>query len=228
MFEQRIPQLKMLRLCHKFGRGENVHLTRIPPELRLLIEEFILDDLDHDGYSKWTDSFECIECRCDPVSHIDDKSELEDAALDDGIDLCDTCKDAWWYDEKCFNLCKNSKTDQCEVCTGEWEGACQRTCASQIRRAENEMLHRSGGWGDEHEDNRQKWRDLICMGPGSLSKRLSKVHHPTALSAYNFCSLIFTATTQTFWSRCAPCHDYAALRQRERMAAARIASMARL
>lgn len=65
------PVLHALRLCHKFGRGVDVHVTKLPQELETLIEGYIAQDGREKASDKWVTGFRCIEARCDLVEHYD-------------------------------------------------------------------------------------------------------------------------------------------------------------
>ena len=41
-YEQSLPRLLTLRLCHRYGQGPDVYITKLPPELLLQVEEFVI------------------------------------------------------------------------------------------------------------------------------------------------------------------------------------------
>jgi hypothetical protein len=67
------PLLHQLRLCHRFGEGPDVHLTKLPQELLELVVDCLLTSAQCNApYKKWDNPFSCFEGRCSPVEHVSD------------------------------------------------------------------------------------------------------------------------------------------------------------
>jgi hypothetical protein len=68
------PVMHQLRLCHRFGKGPENHLNKLPQEiLEMVIEEAMKAHRATTApYSKWSSLFFCYEQRCQPLDHFDD------------------------------------------------------------------------------------------------------------------------------------------------------------
>lgn len=79
------PDVHQLRLCHRFGKGPNAHLTKLPQELLDMVAQSLIDlairDAPHD---KWQEPFSCFENRCYVLDHVDEE-ELDEMRND----ICD-------------------------------------------------------------------------------------------------------------------------------------------
>lgn len=71
------PVFTALRLCHRFGEGENAFVHRLSVELILKVEEWLTADLRASKIPDWETDFECYEGRCRgkvPFSYSRDSS----------------------------------------------------------------------------------------------------------------------------------------------------------
>ncbi|KAF2723993.1 hypothetical protein K431DRAFT_310345 [Polychaeton citri CBS 116435] len=122
-FDESLPTLLMLRLCHSYGRGPQAFVTRLPSEVVALIEHEIFiarrtkirEEVDEDlmPENPWIELFSCFESRCQPVDHMDDvMSGYLDAALDN-ISPCSIClrHDDWCYSDYCVEGCRQLYDD---------------------------------------------------------------------------------------------------------------------
>ena len=64
------PQRDTLRLCHRFGIGNNVHVTKLPIELLDKIEAAMLEDDQLIASASWESSIACFEESCRPTDHL--------------------------------------------------------------------------------------------------------------------------------------------------------------
>ncbi|KAK4545955.1 hypothetical protein LTR36_002519 [Oleoguttula mirabilis] len=78
-----LPTIETLRLCHSFGRGSNVFVTKLPVELRHEIETYVVHDARKETVPEWHQKFRCYLNRCKSTDHEDDgwyQDEHEDQA----------------------------------------------------------------------------------------------------------------------------------------------------
>lgn len=66
-YKEILPKLIALRLCHRFGKGPNAHITRIPPEILGAIETMCFDPNYRAYWNNWSECFEHFEGRCAPI-----------------------------------------------------------------------------------------------------------------------------------------------------------------
>jgi len=72
------PALQQLRLCHRFGKGPDAHITKLPQELFEIVVEDVLNTARDDApYLKWAKPFACFEEMCNPIDHFEE-SDLND------------------------------------------------------------------------------------------------------------------------------------------------------
>jgi hypothetical protein len=81
------PALHLLRLCHRFGKGTEAHITRLPQELFDIIVQYatVIERARLAPHSEWQVSFKCFEGRCDAIDHFSEEflEELRDQTLAD-------------------------------------------------------------------------------------------------------------------------------------------------
>lgn len=122
-----LPTLKGLRLCHRFGQGQDAHVTRLPVELELAIEAIIIQDKQSPskhGREKWADKFRHYEGRCSPTDHegysfSDDLSDWTPCGKCDGIPDVELCE----------LRCQPGALSPCHTCSQELDpGNCMKSC----------------------------------------------------------------------------------------------------
>jgi hypothetical protein len=87
------PTLKGLRLCHKYGKGKGVHITKLPSELLLAVEGYIFQRALYEVSGNWKWLFRHYESRCEPfIDHCEDPGVLADCKKDYPDQLCKACK----------------------------------------------------------------------------------------------------------------------------------------
>ncbi|TKA65555.1 hypothetical protein B0A55_08696 [Friedmanniomyces simplex] len=64
-----LPTTQTLRLCHRFGIGENVHIHRLPTELVAHIEGYLIKEESRPTEAERFLSNYCFTGECDPVHH---------------------------------------------------------------------------------------------------------------------------------------------------------------
>lgn len=70
--------VKTIRLCHRFGRGDDVHIQKLPVELLEMIIEKVQIPARLKAFKRWNDHFLCFQRRCDPKSHSPDENSKTD------------------------------------------------------------------------------------------------------------------------------------------------------
>ncbi|SMY20228.1 unnamed protein product [Zymoseptoria tritici ST99CH_1A5] len=166
-FEEAVPTLHALRLCHRYGRGADVHITKLPAELELLIEGFIIHPFkcstEWGRIARWEDDFKCFESRCSPLFHLAGASSLD--CIYDDFTFCGSvaCEPYGGSNEDCRTLCKNSETDPCEVCkTRSSEGVCEKGCHGRELEESESFLSECAVWIDLHFESRHEWDERVC------------------------------------------------------------------
>ena len=119
-FRKALPTLHILRLCNRFGKGENAGITQLPKELIGFIEEELL--VLHRRRERrlplgWTKKYCCFEGMCRTRDHFQevypevdqDSSEItglyygsdSDSEMEQSEEVWETCyenKDSWQSD----------------------------------------------------------------------------------------------------------------------------------
>jgi hypothetical protein len=68
-----IPAITALRLCNRFGTGDQCHINKLPIELVGLIEEHIIESKREGSLDFWARSLKCCEGSCEPLDHYSDE-----------------------------------------------------------------------------------------------------------------------------------------------------------
>lgn len=63
------PVFHMLRLCNRFGKGKKAAVARLPVELRLVVEDYLMEEEREKQRSEWNRCYRCWEGRCDLTDH---------------------------------------------------------------------------------------------------------------------------------------------------------------
>lgn len=143
-YDKALPELRSLRLCHRFGKGSDVHITKLPLEVRLVIEGHIAADervnvlyWDH-WNTGWKSTFEYFEGRCKPQRH----AQMWDDRLMDWED------DIW---DGVVQPCAD-----CEAAGLRHYEACD-SCQKAFKKELNESVIQQDGFLEAHEESAQKW-----------------------------------------------------------------------
>lgn len=91
-FRKALPTINSLRLCNRFGKGENTGITKLPRELIGFIEEELLElhrEHEENRLYGWSKTYCCFEGSCRPSDHLDggDLDMYEDVIESAEIDL---------------------------------------------------------------------------------------------------------------------------------------------
>jgi len=84
-----LPTITALRLCNRFGTGDNCHVNRLPIELVKLIEEHVVEPEREKTLTSWSRQQRCYEGKCGLFDHY---SETQEEVYQIYHDLCG-CKD---------------------------------------------------------------------------------------------------------------------------------------
>ncbi|KAK6396111.1 hypothetical protein LTR65_010221 [Meristemomyces frigidus] len=178
-FMKVLPTIHTLRLCHRFGRGLDVHLTKLPVEIEQTIEALLVkssNPFDNDRWftlCEWSEQFECFESRCEPRRHLpDSNSPLSDAA-DDEVAACEECAEQGVYESDCKNVCKAKSKDRCDECKSgaskQSPELCEKSCAAKKIERKNELamsFEYGQTWGDIHHHACGQWKKRIDQRNG--------------------------------------------------------------
>lgn len=72
-YARTLPTITTLRLCNRFGTGDDCHISRLPVELVKLIEDHIIEPERKDALEIWSQTLKCGEGRCEPFKHYGDE-----------------------------------------------------------------------------------------------------------------------------------------------------------
>jgi len=67
-----LPTIETLRLCHRFGKGPDAQVCRLPVELLSSIEGFVVRECRAKARNEWCADLECNTDSCDALSHVGD------------------------------------------------------------------------------------------------------------------------------------------------------------
>ncbi|KAK4507138.1 hypothetical protein PRZ48_000872 [Zasmidium cellare] len=157
-----VPVLRALRLCHRFGKGPKVHVSKLPAEIELVIEGLIIKhEQDENRWgSEWSRAFAHYEGRCEPMSHLEDCW----SPLADGVDVeyCETCEEGFYGVVKsCEKRCKDEDADKCWICSEKCDrDNCLRTCEAEMHNEMNELALESD-WALDINGDCQGWAKMI-------------------------------------------------------------------
>jgi hypothetical protein len=180
-FEKALPTLHALRLCHRFGRGDGVHVTRLPHEIEQTIENLVLAAHRIETSWSWTDwrsEFRCFECRCDPESHLTGEETTFYESVRDELQICQGCSDADGeiYGDACNKKCASNAKSKCRECskkTGSRD--CERACLAEYHELLNHAVFDNSLHFQEHEDRLGAWVRRISQAPGGAFEKYDQV-----------------------------------------------------
>lgn len=146
-YTKTLPQLHALRLCYRFGKGHDVHITKLPIEVEQAIEELVVkawtsfDCKHYELLGEWRDQFACFESRCAPMDHLEDCNSPLSDGISDKYGPCDECEEDM-YSGKCKNVCNDKTVKLLMRCESPemkqpWE-LCSTSCRSVKTHTMNE------------------------------------------------------------------------------------------
>ncbi|GAB1735134.1 hypothetical protein NU219Hw_g202t1 [Hortaea werneckii] len=173
-----VPAITALRLCHRFGTGPAAHITRLPRELVLLIEDYVHAanwHLRSKPDCEWRSSFACFESQCEPRKHEGDWSGYA-AIVNNYTRECDYCAKNTMNDDNCSYRCPDENNMLCRVCArGEGPQVCHRTCRRRWESEVNQLLRDDAAFVVQHEAGQRVWRDKIRQGPASPFAKYDRI-----------------------------------------------------
>ncbi|KAM0719713.1 hypothetical protein Q7P37_003846 [Cladosporium fusiforme] len=138
--------INALRLCHRFGRGPDVHVSKLPRELELAIEQLIITEVRNATLGEWVPGFRCLEGRCAPVDHF--YEVFEEMTYDEIFDL--TLEEV----EPCSDCRQSPEPRQCDF-----------LCNERAEKKMNQKLLGEVEITDFHIHNNGIWQTLYPPGP---------------------------------------------------------------
>ena len=188
-FQRALPVLNTLRLCHRFGKGPDVHLTKLPSEIEQIIESFVFKaECEHYTYYNWERELACFECRCEPADHIDSGYSPIWDYVNGTVEMCKACEESeeGYWDDGCSNRCTSQTTKPCDSCISNpsYED-CEVACSAENRRKASEFASEANYWLEDHLKEREQWpRRISQEGDGAFAP-LAKVCHTNSMG-YRF------------------------------------------
>lgn len=148
-------EIKSLRLCHRFGRGEKAVLPRLPVEVVALIEDSLMQDARREALDyNYEQAFRCWEGKCRPREHMMD-AEFAEAYIPRLGPY--ECKD-------CGCEIRRSAREECGC------GRCpsgihplpdgSMTPLDNLLRADHSRRSK-GEWYENHRENAADWRFVV-------------------------------------------------------------------
>lgn len=170
------PTLHALRMCHRFGKGINVHITKLPNEIEQIVESCLASaQIRRGSMLLWDCSWEftCFQSECSPVGHCSEAIPLLESAYDN-LELCVICdEDSIWGDKyvKCKKRCTSDTKDKCAECSDKLSDDCVRGCRSLYDKEVNEVCGGFDFYLNDHMDHKSGWRARIKQGPGGAFQK---------------------------------------------------------
>lgn len=84
------PTINTLRMCHRFGKGDQAAITRLPVELLSEVEDILIEEERRKRREEWETDFRCFQLHCEPGDHYS-LCELEDLTRDIERDVRRAC-----------------------------------------------------------------------------------------------------------------------------------------
>ncbi|KAF7195747.1 hypothetical protein HII31_02882, partial [Pseudocercospora fuligena] len=71
------PMINTLRLCNRFGRGDKAAITKLPVELVLRVEEYLMIEERVKLLNAWATDLRCWKGQCRPIEHMSNAQILK-------------------------------------------------------------------------------------------------------------------------------------------------------
>lgn len=158
-FRHALPTLHALRLCHRFGRGPQAHVFKLPVEIVLQIEQIIIKGtLERDDGPEL--AFRCYERRCDPIDHFLDE-DLEEAM--------ENARDA--LEHELYETCAN----ETRTSAGHWNIVRCPKCGAAFQELMNEWAEHTHLVEELCEEQDVVWEQTISQRPEGAFAPFDKV-----------------------------------------------------
>lgn len=146
-FKAFLPTLTTLRMCHRYGKGPDVHITKLPPEILDAIETILFRPAASRFWNEWEECFEHFKGECAPIDHFYDDRRLD--VIDKFRDLkCTTCQEEGSDEDD------EDGWNDCEEC---YEHA--------VEMANEDLMDVPDGHSGECQRQRSQWTHMINQGP---------------------------------------------------------------
>ncbi|KAK3643201.1 hypothetical protein LTR56_010348 [Elasticomyces elasticus] len=201
-----LPDLHSLRLCWKFGKGEDVHITRLPVEIEQAIEHLLLQSRRTSqvancfyitGWYNRELEFACFESTCEPSAHCDDMSPIMYSLEHEEPERCEVCKETdsngcheiFFHADRCLKRCSTA-IGACSACQVSLAAVgCECTCHAIYEDLIERFKPEEGYW--THQYNQENWckrielaQDTSRTESDKLKRGDLKVGHSQILRKY--------------------------------------------
>lgn len=173
-YDKALPTIQALRLCHRFGQGSDVHITKLPLEVEGIIEDLVFHgtSLKYGAHENPHDTFAHFENRCAPFMHFDEEyntvfDEVMGRMINE-MELCETCVCDWTEDNVAELFSPN----------------CKSFCESDLFVEVNERLFIHEDYWANCQEYREAWEEMIDQNPKGEFVEFDKVGRMQASATY--------------------------------------------
>ena len=143
-----LPVVNAIKLCNRYGRGENVGISKLPVELVLCVAEYIVQDERDRQLSIWTRDFQCFQLLCKPENH---KSGSQLQAIDEML---------------------HDDDPECELRQRPVEGS-----DPLLNQCVQKYLHKEWEeWQDVHHDRRWEWGARVITRIPATERNIFRIN----------------------------------------------------
>ncbi|KAK3650346.1 hypothetical protein LTR56_006322 [Elasticomyces elasticus] len=185
-YKRTLPALQAIRLAHRFGTGPQVHITKLPVEMLLLIEDFVIE-AQRQRWDPYIESeLDCFESKCEPRHHWVEEDDLWDYA--GPLTQCQPCEEevtkGSYSHKNCDTRCTKDTAEPCETCSDGGMGAenCERNCHAKWEDSVNRVAQESEYNYECHEERKGSWLARINKTEFLPYEKMLKQHF--GLEAY--------------------------------------------
>lgn len=162
--------INAFRLCHRFGRGSDVHVSKLPRELELAIEQVVITEARNATSDEWVSGFRCLEARCAPV----DRSYI---ILED-MTYGELAEELFHDREYCCKCEEDGGREHCDFdCV---------VCTKRVEETINERFIDEEAIFHFHLANLRNWRIHFApdwLGTQEKARKLRKVSYDRSISS---------------------------------------------
>lgn len=141
------PTINALRLCNRYGKGDQAAVTKLPAELVAEIEGHLVEAERKVQRKNWRTDFACFQGLCKPIDHLSDSEQVEiwcDVyASEPGCCLGD-CSD-------CESMCSRTTLPK------KLKGAQKEELAEFLDQCLADDGPEESSWWIEHENRSARW-----------------------------------------------------------------------
>ncbi|EMC95088.1 hypothetical protein BAUCODRAFT_72039 [Baudoinia panamericana UAMH 10762] len=186
-YAKTLPALKALRLCHRFGKGPDVHIIKLPVEVEQIIEAYVVatrrawEELQFE-WCMLEKEFRCFESKCCPSSHHEDNSPMHERAYDE-VELCDFCEAEGISEDGCLKKCTKGTVEPCPTCQINMASDdCEKTCEAAYGEVIERLAHGSESTYEYHAECCDGWATRVS--PRAFAKHAKVLREHFGLEAF--------------------------------------------